>query len=117
MIDRSAAIEIARARAVQNGWAFGEPLAVVHRRGWFGQHDRFEIETNAGMLGTKAQQGAQPFSPAPHNVAGDQGDEGHTGLEILVDLFLDALQIFIQLGEKRILLLNQIFCGTLEGQC
>ena len=63
------------------------------------------------------QQGAQPFSPAPHNVAGDQGDEGHTGLEILVDLFLDALQIFIQLGEKRILLLNQIFCGTLEGQC
>ena len=54
MIDRSAAIEIARARAAQNGWAFGEPLAVVHRRGWFGQHDRFEIETNAGMLGTKA---------------------------------------------------------------
>jgi hypothetical protein len=28
---------------------------VLHRRGWFGQHDRFEIETNAGMLGTKAR--------------------------------------------------------------
>ena len=55
--------------------------------------------------------------PASHNVAGNQGDEGHTGLEIFVDLFLYALQIFIQLGKKRILLVNEIFCGTLEGQC
>jgi hypothetical protein len=55
MIDRAAAIEIARSRATQNGWAFAEPLGVIHRRGWFGQHDRFEIETNAGMLGTKAR--------------------------------------------------------------
>jgi hypothetical protein len=55
MIDQTAAIEIARARAAQKGWAFGDPLHVVHRRGWFGQHDRFEIETNAGMLGTKAR--------------------------------------------------------------
>jgi hypothetical protein len=55
MIDQDSAIEIARARAAQNGWAFGGQLQVLHRRGWFGQHDRFEIETNAGMLGTKAR--------------------------------------------------------------
>lgn len=55
MIDQAAAIEIARKRAHQNGWAFGGQLQVTHRRGWFGQHDRFEIETNAGMLGTKAR--------------------------------------------------------------
>jgi hypothetical protein len=55
MIDQASAIEIARARAAQNGWAFGGQLQVLHRRGWFGQHDRFEIETNAGMLGTKAR--------------------------------------------------------------
>jgi hypothetical protein len=55
MIEEAAAIEIARARAEQNGWAFGGRLQIVHRRGWFGQHDRFEIETNAGMLGTKAR--------------------------------------------------------------
>lgn len=55
MIDQATAIEIARKRAALKGWGFGEPLLVVHRRGWFGQHDRFEIETNAGMLGTKAR--------------------------------------------------------------
>jgi hypothetical protein len=55
MIDQDSAIEIARARAAQNGWAFGGQLQVLHRRGWFGQHDRFEMETNAGMLGTKAR--------------------------------------------------------------
>jgi hypothetical protein len=55
MIDQAAAVEIARARATENGWAFGSRLQVLHRRGWFGQHDRFEIETNAGMLGTKAR--------------------------------------------------------------
>ena len=55
MIDQTSAIEIARARAAQNGWAFGGQLEVLHRRGWFGRHDRFEIETNAGVLGTKAR--------------------------------------------------------------
>ena len=67
--------------------------------------------------GQDCQQGAQSFSPASHNVAGNQGDEGHTGLEIFVDLLLYALQIVIQLGKKRILLVYEIFCGTLEGQC
>lgn len=55
MIEREAAIEIARARATENGWAFAGPVQVVHRRSWFGQSVRFEIETNAGMLGTKAR--------------------------------------------------------------
>lgn len=54
MINRETAIEIARTRATENGWTFAEPVQVVHRRGWFGQSDRFEIETNAGMLGTKS---------------------------------------------------------------
>lgn len=55
MIDRDAAIEIARKRAEENGWAFAEPLAVVQRRGWLGRSKRFEIETNAGQRGTKAR--------------------------------------------------------------
>jgi hypothetical protein len=55
MIDREGAVEIARTRAAENGWAFGEPLEILHRRGWLGQSDRFEIETNAGHRGTKAR--------------------------------------------------------------
>ena len=55
MIERDAAIEIARKRAAANGWAFAEPVEVVHRRGWLGGADRFEIETNADKLGTKAK--------------------------------------------------------------
>jgi hypothetical protein len=55
MIDQNGAIEIARARAEEQGWAFSEPIEVVHRKGWLGQSARFEIETNAGNLGTKAR--------------------------------------------------------------
>lgn len=56
MIERDIAIDIARKRAEEKGWAFVEPLAVVERRGWFkGAAVRFEIETNAGRLGTKAR--------------------------------------------------------------
>jgi hypothetical protein len=55
MIDQEAAIEIARARAVEKGWLFGEPVAVVHRKSWRGESMRFEIETNAGKRGTKAR--------------------------------------------------------------
>jgi Peptidase propeptide and YPEB domain len=54
MISRADAIEIARSRAAEKNWAFAEPLDVVHRRGWFGAAGRFEIETNAGMRGTRA---------------------------------------------------------------
>ena len=55
MIDEAKAIEVARARAQENGWGFGGRIRVIHRRGWFGQNDRFEIESNAGNLGTKAR--------------------------------------------------------------
>lgn len=55
MIDETAAVEIARARARENGWAFSDPVQIWLRRGWFGQHDRFEVETNAGHRGTKAR--------------------------------------------------------------
>lgn len=56
MIDRVTAVEIARTRAAQNGWAFTEPLDIVERRPWFGRSiTRFEIQTNAGKRGTKAR--------------------------------------------------------------
>ncbi|MGK9236145.1 hypothetical protein KXS07_30280 [Inquilinus limosus] len=55
MIDRDQAIEIARKRSAENGWAFAEPVEVVQRRGWFGGVKRFDIETNAGRRGTKAR--------------------------------------------------------------
>ena len=55
MIDRERAIEIARQRALEQGWAFAEPLAVTECRGWRGELLRFEIETNAGKRGTKAR--------------------------------------------------------------
>lgn len=55
MIERDQAIEIARKRAAEKEWAFVEPLNVVIRRGWLGAVSRFEIETNAGNLGTKAR--------------------------------------------------------------
>jgi hypothetical protein len=55
MIDQDSAIAIARARAQEKGWAFGEPFQVSVRRGWFGAIIRFEIETNPGKLGTKAR--------------------------------------------------------------
>lgn len=55
MIERDQAIEIARRRAEDKGWAFVEPLDVIIRRGWSGTVNRIEIETNAGNLGTKAR--------------------------------------------------------------
>ncbi len=55
MISKDDAIEIARQRAAENGWAFVEPLDVVERRSWRGEPLRFEIETNAGKRGTKAR--------------------------------------------------------------
>ncbi|CAD7856266.1 MAG: hypothetical protein [Olavius algarvensis Gamma 1 endosymbiont] len=55
MIDPDAAIEIARKRSIEKGWAFPEPVEVVSRHRWFGGLDRFEIETNAGQRGTKSR--------------------------------------------------------------
>ena len=55
VIDRETAIEIARRRAKENGWGFSEPLEIIQRAGWFGGLKSFEIETNAGNLGTKTR--------------------------------------------------------------
>jgi uncharacterized membrane protein YkoI len=55
MITGPEAVEFARARALENGWGFAEPIQVIERRGWFGGVTRYEIETNAGRLGTKAR--------------------------------------------------------------
>jgi hypothetical protein len=54
MIDESTAVAIARTRAMELGWSFASPISVVHRKGWSGM-GRFEIETNAGSLGSKAR--------------------------------------------------------------
>lgn len=54
MIDNDTALEIARKRAEENGWPFGEPVWIEYRPGWFGRPGRFEIETSAGMLGSKS---------------------------------------------------------------
>jgi hypothetical protein len=55
MITGSEAVQIARARAIENGWGFTEPIQTVERRAWSGAINRYEIETNAGRLGTKAR--------------------------------------------------------------
>ncbi|MEO7241510.1 MAG: hypothetical protein ABIW85_01255 [Variovorax sp.] len=56
MINRDAAIEIARNRAAEKGWSFAEPVVeAVHRRSWLGASERFDIATHCGKLGTKAR--------------------------------------------------------------
>ena len=55
MITGPEAVEIARARALEKGWGFAEPIEVIERRAWSGAVTRYEIETNAGRLGTKAR--------------------------------------------------------------
>ena len=55
MIDRELAIDIARKRAAEKGWAFSEPLDVTEHKRWLGSVDRYVITTNAVMLGTKAR--------------------------------------------------------------
>lgn len=55
MITESNAVEIARARSRQKGWAFVEPVHLVPRLAWSGGVTRYEIETNAGKLGAKSR--------------------------------------------------------------
>ena len=55
MIDEASAVAAARARAAELGWPFAEPLSVLHRKGWRSGTGRFEIETNAGNLGSKVR--------------------------------------------------------------
>ncbi len=49
------AVEIARTRAIELGWGFVEPIQTLVRRTWSGAVSQYEIETNAGRLGTKAR--------------------------------------------------------------
>lgn len=55
MIESVEAIAVARARAEARKWSWREPVSCELRRGWFGSNGRYEIWTNAGMLGTKAR--------------------------------------------------------------
>ena len=54
MIDQDTAVDIARQRAQQNEWPFAEPLHIVERKDWQGQVKRYEIETHAGLRGSKS---------------------------------------------------------------
>jgi hypothetical protein len=55
VIDQKEAIEIARRRALEKGWAFSDSLGVTVRQGRRGEILRFEIETDPGMRGTKSR--------------------------------------------------------------
>ena len=55
MIDKSAAIALARAAAEKEGWSFAEPVAATLRRAWSGDGGRWEIHTNAAVRGTRAR--------------------------------------------------------------
>ena len=56
MIDEAAAVERARARAAEKGWAFMEPVRVTTRRTWLrGTPMRYEIVTNDGQRGAIAR--------------------------------------------------------------
>jgi len=56
MISKEQAIEIAKKRAAEKGWAFGEPFEIIERQAWFSRDIiRFEIETNPTMRGTKTR--------------------------------------------------------------
>jgi hypothetical protein len=55
MIDKSAAIAVARAAAEKEGWSFVEPAAATLRRAWSGDGGRWEIHTNACVRGTRAR--------------------------------------------------------------
>jgi hypothetical protein len=53
MIDEQSAIEIARAAAAEQQWAFGEPVECVVRRSWLrGRPMRWEIRSSAGSRGS-----------------------------------------------------------------
>ncbi len=55
MIEKAAAIEIARLRAEEKEWSFEEPIEVIEHHGWFSKAATvFDIETNFGYFGAKA---------------------------------------------------------------
>ena len=66
--------------------------------------------------GQHHQQRAQTFSATPHDVASYQSNKRHTRVQILIDLFLDALQVIVQFSKERVLLMTQVFGGAFEGQ-
>ena len=55
MIDKSAAIALARAVAAKEGWSFVEPVAATLRRAWSGEGGRWEIHSNARVRGARAR--------------------------------------------------------------
>ena len=55
MIDRDAAVELARAAAQAEAWAFVEPVQACLRKAWFGKDARWEIQTNDKAFGARAR--------------------------------------------------------------
>jgi hypothetical protein len=51
MITQEDAIAIARARAADQGWGLGEPVAVSPRRGWFGRVRSYDVVSDPSMRG------------------------------------------------------------------
>lgn len=49
------AVELARAEAKRQGWAWVDPALATFRKPWFGKGGRWEIYSNAKGLGAKAR--------------------------------------------------------------
>jgi hypothetical protein len=49
------AVELARAAAKREGWAWVEPAHATLRKPWFGKGGKWEIYSNAKGLGAKAR--------------------------------------------------------------
>jgi hypothetical protein len=49
------AIQLARAAAQREGWAWAEPALATFRKPWFGKGGKWEIFSNARGLGAKAR--------------------------------------------------------------
>lgn len=45
MIDKEQAVELAKKRSEEKGWAFSEPIDIAERRGWNGEVFRYDLET------------------------------------------------------------------------
>jgi hypothetical protein len=49
------AVELARAEAKREGWAWVDPALATFRKPWFGKGGKWEIYSNAKGLGAKAR--------------------------------------------------------------
>ena len=55
MLTEPEAIERAKQLAVEQGWAWVEPVEAILRRAWFGEQARWEISSNVAGRGPMAR--------------------------------------------------------------